>query len=83
MILRLEGEHDSITDAGSLEVNTCLEVHNGTLYRQPIMLVGLNWMMLLGSATVTGISTDFKGKTAMKPSKEESAEMLENITSIS
>ena len=83
VILLLEGEGDGIADVGILVINARLEDHDGKLYRQPTTLVGLNWVTPPGPPTVTGKSADFTGRTAMKPSKAESAESLENITSMS
>lgn len=83
MILLLEGERDGIADGSILGINARLEVHDAKLYRQPTTLLGLYWIMPPGPPTVTGKSADFTGRTAMKPSKAESAKSLENITSVS
>jgi hypothetical protein len=83
VILLLEDERDGIARVGSLVINARLEVRDGRLYRQPTTLFGLYPITPPGPPTITWILADFTGRTAMKPSKAESAESLENITSIS
>ena len=83
MILLHEDEGDDIAWVGSLVINARLKVQDRKLYRQPTTLEGLNWVTPPGPPTVTWISADFTGRTAIKPIKAESAKSLENITSVS
>jgi len=83
VILLHEDEGDDIAGVGSLKINARLEAQDGKLCRQPTTLEGLYWVTPPGPPTVTWISADFTGRTAIKPSKAESVKSLENITSVS
>ena len=82
VVLLLEDERDDIAGVGSLVMMAWSEAHDEKLYRRPTTKEGLYWMSPSGPPATTSISAAFAGRAARRPSKVESAKILENMTSV-